>query len=203
MVRAPSPRRRPPRKLADRVLPHGRPRSAGLASALVEKAILHPVARAADKHGRQGQEGSLHHLRRHVPAHPGRAPRPLRARASCERAGIGDGQIRFVCALGSHGALTRPDFVKKLGEEVVSRFPVFNHNLVGNCTLVGTTSLGTELYINSEVVGCDYKIAIGSRASRSAGFGGGAKIILPGVASFETIRAMHRMKPADPGAARP
>ena len=58
------------------------------------------------------------------------------------KAGIGDHQIRFVCALGCHGALTRRDFVKKLGEDVVSRFPVFNHNLVGASTLVGTTSFG-------------------------------------------------------------
>lgn len=113
------------------------------------------------------------------------------------KAGIEDHQIRFICALGSHGTLTRRDFVKKLGEEVVSRFPVFNHNLVGACSFVGTTSFGTELCINSEVVGCDYKIAIGCIVPHAfAGFGGGAKIILPGVASFETVRAMHRMKAA-------
>jgi nickel-dependent lactate racemase len=44
-------------------------------------------------------------------------------------------------------------------------------------------------------VGCDYKIAIGSVVPHAfAGFGGGAKMILPGVASFETVRAMHQMK---------
>jgi nickel-dependent lactate racemase len=117
------------------------------------------------------------------------------------KAGVEDHRVRFVCALGSHGTLTRREFVKKLGEDVVARFPVYNHNLVGACTFVGTTSFGTELYINSEVVGCDYKIAIGSIVPHAfAGFGGGAKIILPGVASFETVRAMHRMKAAAPDA---
>lgn len=111
------------------------------------------------------------------------------------KAGVNDDQVRFVCALGAHGALTRRDFVKKLGEEVVARFPVFNHNVIGNCTFVGTTSTGIDLHINSEVVRCHYKIGIGSVVPHAfAGFGGGAKIILPGVASFETIRAMHRMK---------
>jgi nickel-dependent lactate racemase len=115
-----------------------------------------------------------------------------------EKAGIEDDQIRFVCALGCHGALTRRDFVKKLGEEVVSRFPVFNHNIVGNCSLVGTTSFGTELYMNAEVMRCDYKIAVGSIVPHGfAGFGGGAKIVLPGIASFETVRAMHSMKLRD------
>ena len=114
------------------------------------------------------------------------------------KAGIRDEQIRFVCALGCHGALSRGDFVKKLGEDVVSRFPVFNHNIVGNCSFVGTTSFGTELYINAEVVACDYKIALGSIVPHGLlGFGGGAKIILPGVASFETVSAMHRMKLGD------
>ncbi len=176
---------------------HDRP---ALPSALVEKAILHPVAGPPISTAARGKK--------EVCIIFDDMSRPTRVAslipyvlAELERAGIKDGQIRFVCALGSHGALTRPDFVKKLGQEVVARFPVFNHNIVGNCTLVGTTSLGTELYINSEVVGCDYKIAIGSCVPHAfAGFGGGAKIILPGVASFETIRAMHRMKPADPGA---
>jgi nickel-dependent lactate racemase len=113
------------------------------------------------------------------------------------KAGIRDDQIRFVCALGCHGALSRRDFIQKLGEEVVSRFPVFNHNIVGNCTFVGTTSFGTDLFINAEVVACDYKIALGSIVPHGLlGFGGGAKIILPGVASFETVSAMHRMKAA-------
>lgn len=112
-----------------------------------------------------------------------------------EDAGIQDGQIRFICALGCHGTLTRQDFAKKLGDDVVSRFPVFNHNVIGNCTYVGTTSFGTPLNINNEVVQCDYKIALGSIVPHGfAGFGGGAKIILPGVASFETISAMHHMK---------
>jgi nickel-dependent lactate racemase len=114
------------------------------------------------------------------------------------KAGIRDEQIRFVCALGCHGALNRGDFVKKLGEEVVSRFPVFNHNVIGNCSFVGTTSFGTDLHINAEVVACDFKIALGSIVPHGLlGFGGGAKIILPGVASFETVSAMHRMKLGD------
>ena len=113
-------------------------------------------------------------------------------------AGITDDQIRFVCALGCHGALTRHDFVKKLGEDVVARFPIFNHNIVGNHNFVGTTSLGTDLYINSEVMQCDFKIGIGSIVPHGfAGYGGGAKIILPGIASFETILAMHDMRSSE------
>ena len=110
-------------------------------------------------------------------------------------AGVDDGQVRFVCALGAHGALTRRDFVKKLEEEVVRRFPVFNHNVTGNCAFAGRTAAGVDLHLNAEVVACDYKISISSVVPHAfAGFGGGAKMILPGVASLDTIGAMHRLK---------
>jgi len=108
-------------------------------------------------------------------------------------AGVPDDRIQFICALGCHGALDRLDFVKKLGEEVVARFPVYNHNPFGNCTYVGTTkTFGTKVYVNEEVMKCDLKIAIGSVVPHPmSGFGGGGKIILPGVASFESIEQNH------------
>ena len=109
-------------------------------------------------------------------------------------AGIPDNRIRFIAALGCHGALDRLDFVKKLGEETLARFPVYNHNPFGNCTYVGTTNTyGTEVYINEEVMKCDLKIAIGCVVPHPmSGFGGGGKIILPGVTSFETSEQNHR-----------
>jgi len=47
-------------------------------------------------------------------------------------------------------------------------------------------------------MGCDLKIAIGSTVPHpGAGFGGGGKIILPGVVSFETIRDSHQQREQD------
>jgi len=107
-------------------------------------------------------------------------------------AGIADHQIRFVAAIANHQALDRLSIVKKLGEEVMSRFPVYNHCPFMNCTYVGTTSFGTEVSINSEVMYCDLKIGIGQISPHiSHGFSGGAKIIMPGVASYETVTAEH------------
>ncbi len=110
-------------------------------------------------------------------------------------AGIPDNRIRFIVALGLHSAMWRQHFVKKLGEDIVSRFPVYNHNPFGNCTYVGTTSTyKTRVYANEEVMKCDLKIAIGSVVPHPmSGFGGGGKIILPGVVSFETIDYNHQM----------
>jgi nickel-dependent lactate racemase len=83
--------------------------------------------------------------------------------------------------------------VKKLGEEVVSRYRVYNHNAFGNCTYVGTTATyKTKVYINEEYMKCDLKIVIGSCVPHGvAGFGGGAKMIMPGLASFDTVNHHH------------
>jgi lactate racemase len=109
-----------------------------------------------------------------------------------KQGGIADDCIRFVMGLGAHGAYTRTDFVKKLGKEVVARYPVYNHNVYENCTLMGKTSRATRVFVNSEVAKCDLKIGIGSIVPHLyTGFGGGAKILLPGVCSMETIEANH------------
>jgi nickel-dependent lactate racemase len=107
-------------------------------------------------------------------------------------AGIRDSQIRFIAACGCHGAMNRLDFVKKLGEDVLKRFPVYNHAPYGKCVYAGTTSSGIKVRINAEVMKCDLKIGIGSIVPHiMAGFGGGNKLVLPGVAAYGTIAAMH------------
>jgi nickel-dependent lactate racemase len=110
-------------------------------------------------------------------------------------AGIADQNVRFICATGCHGALTRLDFVKKLGEDVLKRFPVFNHNPFNNCIPIGRTkTFGTGVSINVEVMKCDLKIAIGGIVPHGmSGFGGGGKIILPGVASFDATQHNHHI----------
>jgi nickel-dependent lactate racemase len=110
--------------------------------------------------------------------------------------GISNDHIRFIMALGMHGAADRVDFVKKLGEDVVEQFPVYNHNPFGYLTHVGDTSRGTPVHINSEFMACDLRIAIGCIVPHPiTGFGGGPKIILPGIAGFNTIRYNHTLHP--------
>jgi nickel-dependent lactate racemase len=107
-------------------------------------------------------------------------------------AGIPDRSIQFVCALGAHMAWDRTWFEKKLGRSVLARFPVYNHNPFNKCTYVGTTSFGTRVCISDEVARCDLKIALGSVVPHpNTGFGGGGKIILPGVSAMETIEHFH------------
>ncbi|MBN2185949.1 MAG: DUF2088 domain-containing protein [Dehalococcoidia bacterium] len=107
-------------------------------------------------------------------------------------AGIPDDNIRFIAAIGAHGSMNGIDFRKKLGDDVMGRFMVYNHNPYENCTPLGTSSYGTPISINSEFMSCDLKIGIGAIVPHPmSGFGGGSKIILPGVASMDTIEANH------------
>jgi nickel-dependent lactate racemase len=119
-----------------------------------------------------------------------------------ELGGIRDEQVRFIVANGAHRTHTRLDFEKKLGRNVLARFPVYNHNPYENCIFVGKTSRGSSVLINAEVMACDLKIGIGCVVPHiTAGFGGGGKIILPGVAHIDTLHDNHsrlggRGKPA-------
>lgn len=106
--------------------------------------------------------------------------------------GIAEEDITFVCALGTHGALTQNEFRKKLGADIIRRFRVFNHNIYENCVEVGTTSRGTRMLVNREVMEADLRVGIGCvTAHAQVGFSGGGKIILPGVAHVDSITHYH------------
>ena len=111
-------------------------------------------------------------------------------------AGIADDQIRFIAAVGTHGAHDNVAHRLKLGQEILERFPVYNHNPYENCVEVGTTSQGTCLAVNREVMRCDLKIGIGCVLPHpQVGFGGGGKVILPGVAHIDSITHFHAKVP--------
>jgi nickel-dependent lactate racemase len=118
------------------------------------------------------------------------------------QAGVKREQIRFIWALGSHGAADMIAARKKLGEEIVENYAVFNHDPFQNCVWVGRTPTGVELWFNREYMACDLKIGIGCiTAHVHVGFGGGAKLIMPGMASIETINQFHNQLSRDPARA--
>ncbi len=108
--------------------------------------------------------------------------------------GVDENNIQFICAIGNHGALTAYDYRKKLGSDIVARFHVYNHNPYENCSYVGTTKRGTKVSINNEFLKADLKIGIGCIVPHPmTGYGGGAKIILPGVSSIDTVEHNHHI----------
>lgn len=108
------------------------------------------------------------------------------------RAGMQREQIRFIWALGSHGAYDMINARKKLGEEVVENYAVYNHDPFQNTVWIGRTPTGVELWFNREFMACDLKIGIGCITPHvHVGFGGGAKIVFPGMAGIESINQFH------------
>lgn len=115
------------------------------------------------------------------------------------RAGMKREQIRFLWALGAHGTFDMINARKKLGDEIVENYALYNHDPFQNTIRVGRTPTGVELWFNREFLACDLKIGIGGITPHiHVGFGGGAKIVLPGVAGLESINQFHNQLFRDP-----
>ncbi|MHA1404989.1 MAG: nickel-dependent lactate racemase [Candidatus Helarchaeota archaeon] len=109
--------------------------------------------------------------------------------------GIKDDQVKVIFATGTHRP-TKPEEAKQLlGEEVLKRVKWQDHDCqASDLVSVGKTSYGNEVKINKEVADADLIIGTGNIGFHYyAGFGGGRKIILPGVSSKETINRNHGM----------
>jgi len=111
-------------------------------------------------------------------------------------AGVRDEDIFLVFATGSHRRVEREEMATLVGAEVAARVAMYSHDChdANMLTFVGTTSRGTPVYINSRVVEADRRILTGSVVHHwFAGFGGGRKALVPGVAGYETIRRNHAL----------
>ena len=106
--------------------------------------------------------------------------------------GIRDENIKIIMAIGCHRPMLKIDQEKKLGKTTASRYPVYNHFPYENCIDLGPTSRGTPVQINRFFVESDVKIGVGFITPHPvAGFGGGGKIVIPGLGSMETIVKNH------------
>lgn len=110
-----------------------------------------------------------------------------------ERAGIPAGDVLVLGGVANHRPMLHADFLRKLGSDVLSRCRVLNHVAHDHCTHLGDTSLGTPVEINDDFLACDLRILVGSIIPHgAAGFSGGAKLLMPGIASVRSALAFHR-----------
>jgi nickel-dependent lactate racemase len=111
-------------------------------------------------------------------------------------AGIPDGDIFVVFALGIHRLQTDDERRMIVGDEMFRRLRMFDHVSTDDASLVtiGTTSFGNLVEINREVWNADRIILIGEIIYHLiAGYSGGRKSLVPGVAGFRTTTFNHRM----------
>lgn len=101
-------------------------------------------------------------------------------------------RIDILFGIGTHRPVSEAEAKEALGD-LVGTLRWTNHDCwsrtlvpVGNCPICG------DLKVNYMLPAADFRIAVGSIIPHPmAGFGGGAKAIMPGVSDFESIRRHH------------
>lgn len=103
-------------------------------------------------------------------------------------------EIKILIATGCHRLTTLKEMIDKFGQELVERENFINHNSRDEKGMVfkGIMPSGGELWLNSLIEKADLVVSEGFIEPHFfAGFSGGRKSILPGIASQKTVLANH------------
>ncbi len=115
----------------------------------------------------------------------------LRLLDHLNRLGIRDEDVTLVHAGGSH---YNPDWQARFGEALCGRVRAIRHDAWDEANLgyVGITGRATPVWVNRAVLEADFVLGVGEISPNGhGGWTGGGKIIVPGVAGFDTIAQNH------------
>lgn len=107
---------------------------------------------------------------------------------------VGIYDIKILVALGTHRPMTVEEKKQKFGKKIFDKYEIINHEYNNHLELrdMGYTSYGSRFYINRRAVETELLIGLGQIVPhRIAGYSGGSKIILPGIAGAECISKTH------------
>lgn len=111
-----------------------------------------------------------------------------------DESGVSAHDITFVAALGTHRPMDQGELVAKLGPDIVRRYRIVNSPADDEESFVylGEAGNGLPAHVKKPVVEADLRIGVGQITPHTeAGYGGGCKIILPGVCNRETVTKFH------------
>ncbi len=111
-----------------------------------------------------------------------------------ESLGVRDEQITLLNQLGTHRPNTPGELRTLLTDAVFDRYRVLNHEPYSReaCTGFGVTRTGAPVLLNRECAEADVRIVTGFIEPHFfAGFSGGPKGIMPGVAHVDTVQSNH------------
>jgi len=109
-------------------------------------------------------------------------------------------RILLFNATGTHRLNTNAELTKMLGEDIFSKYQIIQNDAGNRLShkFVGTTKDGNEIRLHKSYLDCDIRILTGFIEPHFfAGFSGGGKAVMPGLASLETILANHSVKNID------
>ena len=105
-----------------------------------------------------------------------------------------DANIKILVAAGFHRPSTREELINKYGQEIVDHEQIVMHISTDDSAMVkiGTLPSGGECIVNRTAAEADLLLSEGFiEPHLFAGFSGGRKSVLPGIASYKTIMANH------------
>ena len=114
--------------------------------------------------------------------------------AELERCGARRENITLLNGLGTHRPNTKAELEKLLTPAVVANYRVVNHEPTHPQALakLGVTRAGNEILLNRHLVEADVRIITGFIEPHFfAGFSGGPKGVMPGVAGQQTVERNH------------
>jgi len=116
--------------------------------------------------------------------------------------GIADEQIHILIATGTHRAPTDAELEKLIGSDLKARICATSHDAQKNNVYIGDTAeSGMPIYVDRLVTESSLIITTGLVAPhKTAGFSGGRKSIVPGVAGIESLHIHHSLpiRPYEP-----
>jgi nickel-dependent lactate racemase len=106
---------------------------------------------------------------------------------------IPDRQIVIIFSLGTHRGLDQEEIEEAFGRELVDRYEFVNHDCrAADLVPAARLKTGHWVRINRRVMESTFRLGIGSIFPHPMnGFGGGGKILFPGVADLEAITEHH------------
>jgi nickel-dependent lactate racemase len=102
--------------------------------------------------------------------------------------------ITLFNATGTHRPNTEAELCGMVGHDLVDTYRIVQNNAFDRSTLthLGITSRGNEIWVNREFAACDKKILTGFIEPHFfAGFSGGGKMVMPGMAGQQTVLRNH------------
>ena len=111
-----------------------------------------------------------------------------------ERAGIARDRIEILVGTGLHRANTPAELAEMTTPEIVARYRIRNHAARDAAAHrhLGRTRRGTEIWVDAGYLEADLKIVTGLiEPHLMAGYSGGRKGVVPGLAGVEMMRTLH------------
>lgn len=111
-------------------------------------------------------------------------------------AGTAPGDIRIIFATGIHRAVTEDEKREILTPFIYQRIKILTHDAkdLSQIVRLGETSRGTPIELNRALLEHDHVVLVGGVSFHYfAGFGGGRKMVCPGLGSTRTISETHKL----------